>query len=39
MTRGGKPGATRGRLLALIIVLAAFAVYFVVPTNVQCPAS
>ena len=29
MTRGGKPGAKRGRVLALIIVLAAFAVYIV----------
>lgn len=29
MTRGAKPGAKRGRVLALIIVLAAFAVYIV----------
>lgn len=30
MTRGGKPGAKRGRVLALIIALTAFAVYIVV---------
>lgn len=29
MTRGGKPGARRGRVLALIVALAAFAVYIV----------
>ena len=39
MTRGAKPGAKRGRVLALIIVLVAFAVYIVVPTNVQCSVS
>ncbi|UCF41253.1 MAG: hypothetical protein JSW43_02665 [Gemmatimonadota bacterium] len=30
MTPGGKPGAKRGRVLALIVALAAFAVYLVV---------
>jgi hypothetical protein len=29
MTRGGKPAAKRGRVLALIVALAAFAVYIV----------